>query len=107
LLIKVDAKIVGKTNFLFRIIKNDIYIESEYKHNVIITSPVRFIDLFHEIFIGVFSIIISIIMGILLDTNTLIIRVIKTPIPVVIGFFAQYLFMPMVKKKINDLKYKI
>jgi hypothetical protein len=96
LLIKVDSKIVGKTNFIFQVIKNEVYIEAEYKHNVIITSPDRFIDLFQQIFIGVFSIIISIIMGILLDTNTLV-RVIKTPIPVVIGFIAQYLFMPMVK----------
>jgi hypothetical protein len=65
------------------------------EHRVIVTRPERFIDTFQVIYIVVFSILISVIMGILLDVDTLV-KIIKMPFPVFIGFISQYLFMPLV-----------
>jgi hypothetical protein len=64
-------------------------------HKVIISSPDRIIDKIQMIYVIFFSIVIAIIMGILIDLVTLF-KIIKMPIAVLIGFIAQYLFMPLV-----------
>lgn len=98
-LIRLKPKLVGIKNLEIE------YTESEnensslrlkFIHRVIITRPERFIDSFQMSYIVVFSVLISVIMGILLDMNTLI-KIIKMPLPVLIGFISQYFFMPMVK----------
>lgn len=72
-------------------------IRFKINHRIVITRPERFIDTFQMGYIVVFSILISVIMGILLDLNTLI-KIIKMPFAVLIGFISQYFFMPMVSK---------
>lgn len=66
-------------------------------HKIVVTRPERFIDKFQLVYIVLFSTIIAIVMGILLDTDTLI-KIIKMPLPVLIGFISQYLFMPLVRE---------
>ena len=93
--ILIDSIIVGKGYILMKF-GNDSLIS----HDVIITSPERIIDFVHQYFIIVFQTIISIFMGVLLDVET-IIKIIKMPIPVLIGFITQYLGMPLVGTYFN------
>ena len=61
--------------------------------NVLVTQPKRLIDTIFYIIIPFMVITISVIMGILLDT-TVIKGIILKPIPVIVGFVAQYGMMP-------------
>jgi hypothetical protein len=66
------------------------------KHDIIISSPQRILDKIHMIYVIIFQTIVSVFMGLLLDVKA-IVKIIKMPIPVVIGFVSQYIFMPLVK----------
>jgi hypothetical protein len=65
------------------------------KHDIIISSPQRILDKIHMIYVIIFQTIVSVFMGLLLDVKA-IVKIIKMPIPVVIGFVSQYIFMPLV-----------
>jgi hypothetical protein len=93
--ILIDSIIVGKGYILMKF-GNDSLI-----YDVIITSPERIIDFVQQYFIIVFQTIISIFMGVLLDVET-IIKIIKMPKPVLIGFITQYFGMPLVGTYFND-----
>lgn len=69
-----------KTNYLF--------------HTIIVTTPERLVDKIQLVYVVFFSCVMSIIMGILLDTDSLI-KIIKMPIAVIIGFLSQYVLMPL------------
>ena len=88
--ILIDAIIVGKENISIKQGNNTIN-----THAVIITSPQRVIDLVHQFYIIIFQTIISAFMGLLLDVKT-IVKIIKMPIPVLVGISTQYLGMPLV-----------
>lgn len=104
-LIRVRAKLVGIRNleieYLDQTSSKNVQDSRVVKleHRVIVTRPDRFIDTFQVVYIVIFSILISVIMGILLDVSTLI-KIIKMPIPVLIGFISQYLVMPLVSFQI-------
>jgi hypothetical protein len=87
--IHVYPELVGRANLLLTVANNT------FKYGIIISSPQRFIDIFQQIVIITFSVLISTIMGILLDTTSLL-KIIKMPIAVIIGFVSQYCFMPLV-----------
>jgi hypothetical protein len=70
------------------------YNNKSYEHNIIITSPNRFVDKLFQGYIIFVQLTVAIIMGILLDFNTLI-KIVKMPLPVFIGFISQYAFMPL------------
>ena len=63
--------------------------------SILITQPERLIDFIHRIFIIIFQTVISTSMGILIDVKT-ILKIIKLPKPVLIGFLTQYTCMPLV-----------
>jgi hypothetical protein len=66
------------------------------KHDIIISSPQRLLDKIHMIYVIIFQTIVSVFMGLLLDVQA-IIKIIKMPVPVLVGFVSQYLFMPLVR----------
>ena len=87
--IKLDANIIGKA-------KLEISVkEQKYEQNVIIVQPMRLIDILFTIYAWAFALLISLLMGLILDINTLI-KIIKIPIPVGIGLSCQYMIMPLV-----------
>ena len=88
--ILIDPIIVGKGTI---VIKNQENIIQNY--SVIVTSPQRKIDIFFQYYVIFFQAIISIFMGLLLDVKTLL-KIIKMPIPVLIGILTQYVGMPLV-----------
>lgn len=98
--VRVRAKLVGTEYLEFEYFDSEKSTRVMQTHTVIVTRPERFIDDFQMVYIVVFSIFISVIMGILLDVDTLI-KIIKMPFPVLIGFVSQYLFMPMVIFRLN------
>ena len=65
------------------------------KHDIIISSPQRLLDTIHMVYVIIFQTIVSIFMGLLLELKSLI-KIIKMPIPVLVGFVSQYVFMPLV-----------
>ena len=65
------------------------------KHEIIISSPQRLLDKIHMVYVIIFQTIVSIFMGLLIDVTT-IVKIIKMPLPVVIGFVSQYILMPLV-----------
>jgi hypothetical protein len=67
----------------------------KFNYTIIVVQPKRVIDLVFDIYVWTFSLIISTLMGILIDRDALK-AIIKMPIPVIIGFVCQYLCMPLV-----------
>ena len=84
----LEPILVGKTG-----IKFDLNTVS-YVHTVVVTQPKRFIDLFQQIYTVIFSLSTALIMGVLLDLSKLK-KILVMPLPVIIGFISQYLFMPL------------
>jgi hypothetical protein len=89
--------IVGRDSLL---IKSD---HIEYRHWVVIMSPDRFVDKVYYVYMFVFQILMSVLMGILL-TPAIMLKIIKTPLPVFVGITAQYMFMPLVSIFVRLLK---
>ena len=55
----------------------------------------RLVDLIFDVYVWIFATFISMLMGILIDKDS-IIKIIKMPVPVLVGFFTQYICMPLV-----------
>jgi hypothetical protein len=89
--IKFDANIIGKAKLEISVKDN----KEKYEQDVLIMQPMRLIDIFFTIYVWGFAILISLLMGLMLDVHTLI-KIIKIPIPVGIGLSCQYLIMPLV-----------
>ena len=96
ILVVLDPKIVGKAHVNFKYSSDKADEKSTlFQLEVIVLRPNRFIDKFQDVYIIFFSVAIAICMGILLDPDALI-KIIKMPVSVAIGFISQYLFMPLV-----------
>ena len=98
-LVKISPQLIGYTNLIISLKnENKSYLAKIY---LVVKDGQRLID---KIFLGYVwtgSIVIVFIMGLLLDKETLK-KVITMPTPVIIGFFCQYLIMPLVRKiKLN------
>ena len=78
-IIHLDPLVVGKTSLQFILGDNVL----AYKH-VIIPKPYRFLDIFYEAYVIVFSLLIAFLMGIMLNWEV-IKKIIKVPLPVAIG----------------------
>lgn len=72
-----------------------VLIKSNISHYVVISEPRRIIDIIFDVYIKVFQVSISLLMGILLDTSALY-KLVKIPIPIAVGFISQYLIMPLI-----------
>ncbi|CAF0933343.1 unnamed protein product [Brachionus calyciflorus] len=70
--------------------------------NITIIQPRRIIDIIFDIAIYSFGFIISLLMGILLDKEC-IVKLFKMPKPMFIGFFCQYIIMPMLAFSICNI----
>ncbi len=90
-LIHIDALLIGKASVELSCVSSNCSTDSR---NVIIKAPERLIDKFLQVYIVCFSMSVSLLMGIMLDLQV-IKRIIKIPIPVLIGFCSQYIFMPL------------
>ncbi len=90
-LIHLDPLMIGKASIELTCVSANCPIISR---DVIIRAPQRFIDKFLQVYIVCFSMAISLLMGVMLDLQV-IKRIIKMPVPVVIGFCSQYIFMPL------------
>lgn len=88
-LLVIKSIIVGKDTLHVQ------YEQYSIDHTVIVTQPRRVIDKIHRVYLSIFQTVISTIMGILIDFEALK-KIIKMPIPVIIGFCAQYGCMPLV-----------
>lgn len=86
----LEPMLVGKVE-----IKFDLNGRSDSDvHAVVVTQPKRFIDLFQQIYTVIFSLSTALLMGLLLDISKLK-KILVMPLPVIIGFISQYLFMPL------------
>lgn len=103
-LLDIKPKLVGRALLEFEYLIDNSSIVATKIHNIVIKSPKRFIDIFQLAYISFVSVLVSVIMGILLDLDSLI-QIIKMPIPVLIGFLAQYLFMPLVRILVFQIIY--
>jgi hypothetical protein len=96
----IDAIVVGKGNIT---ISSQSYgnNESLHMHTILVAGPNRFIDQFYKVYVAVFQVLMSIFMGLLIDLK-IIFKMIRIPIPVLIGLVCQYGCMPLViQKKIS------
>jgi hypothetical protein len=90
----IDANLVGKQSLevvYFKYVKNHQnqieLVETIANHTVIVTTPSTVLDLIMQIYGIAFGVTVSTFMGILLDIKT-ILKIVKTPVPVVIGTLA-------------------
>lgn len=101
-LVYVKPSLVGINQVEFIIYHNDttslapptIITTATYIHRLVVTAPERLIDKIMLVYVAFFSCVMSIIMGVLLDTDALI-KIIRMPIAVCIGFISQYVIMPL------------
>jgi len=89
----IEPKLVAKVTLTI----NDTQSNEVHVHQVYIVQPNRVIDKVHQVYIIVFQSIISVVMGLLIDVKALV-KIVKMPVPVLVGFFSQYLCMPLVRK---------
>jgi hypothetical protein len=75
----IDTNLIGRGVFT---LNHDL--ENLFGHNVTITSPNRFIDKFHTVYVIVNQVIISIMMGLLVDLDA-VQHIFKLPIGLFIG----------------------
>ena len=65
---------------------------------IIIAEPSRFIDKFFLVYVRLFSVVLSFVMGLLLEKRQLT-EIAMKPIAPLIGFFCQFGLMPLVKSE--------
>lgn len=101
----MKGEMIGVTNLTFHVnvFYNDDSITSQSQFlNVLVSTPKRRIDTIFFITIPFMVTGISILMGILLDTS-IIISIFKKPVPLLVGFIAQYGLMPFLAIAIAKL----
>ena len=76
----------------------------QVKHLVVITEPRRIIDLIFDVYIWVFQVVVSILMGCLLDWEILL-NILKIPYPVLIGLCSQFILMPLLAFSISFISF--
>lgn len=79
---------------LILFLEDERLIQQNATINVLVTQPKRLIDSIFYIILPFLVVIVSVLMGILMETAVLI-KILKNPKPVIIGFCAQYLLMPV------------
>ncbi|CAF0971935.1 unnamed protein product [Adineta ricciae] len=101
----MKGEMIGVTNLTFHV---DVFYDDDSiaSHsqvlNLLVSTPKRRIDTIFFITIPFMVTGISILMGILLDTNT-ILNILKKPVPLLVGFVAQYGLMPFLAMAIAKL----
>lgn len=88
--LEIQSVLIGKAELVFNLTNQTIS-----SFHITITQPRRVIDIIFDIMIYSFGLIISLLMGILLDKKC-ILNIFKIPRAMLIGFFCQYLLMPLV-----------
>ena len=92
-LIQVNPILIGYTSLsISALSENKSFFAKQY---LVVKEPQRLIDKILLIYILMMAVMISLLMGLLLDLESLK-KLIKIPIPVAIGFACQYLIMPLV-----------
>lgn len=90
--IKIKPGLIGAADLVF--VRNFTNKEIA-RWSLIINQPKRIVDRIFDIWIWVFGTLVSALMGILIDRESLL-KIIRMPKAVIIGFSCQYLFMPLV-----------
>lgn len=91
---KIKPGLIGAADLVF--IRNSTNKEIA-RWSIIINQPKRIVDRIFDVWIWVFGTLISLLMGVLIDRESLL-KIIRMPKAVIIGFCCQYLFMPLVIK---------
>lgn len=97
--INIYARLFGKARLLPLLDGHQIFLTTKNQTKstlMVMLQPDRFVDKLLTIWVYIFQTIMSLIMGILIDPNT-IVKIIKMPVAVVFGVACQYLMMPLVK----------
>lgn len=92
--IKIKPALIGASDLVF--FRNSTNKEVA-RWSIVIFQPKRVVDKIFDIWIWVFGTLISLLMGVLIDRESLL-KIIRMPKAVIIGFCCQYLFMPLVIK---------
>jgi hypothetical protein len=90
--IEITPQLIGDADILIKHKETSIDMAAR---NFVVVKPRRLIDMIFDVWIYVFGTFISLIMGILLDRASLV-KIIKMPKAIGIGFCCQYLMMPLV-----------
>ncbi|CAF1412207.1 unnamed protein product [Adineta steineri] len=101
----INGNTMGLTNLTFRLdvfYDDDTSITHSQILNILISQPKRRIDTIFYIIMPIIVTVISIIMGVLLETEV-IKSILKKPTPVLVGFVAQYGLMPFLAIAIAKL----
>jgi hypothetical protein len=96
----VQAIVIGKGELTLSLAHEGHQNKTNQTHTIIVTGPDRFIDQFYKIYVAVFQVLMSIFMGLLIDLK-IIFKIVKIPIPVVIGLICQYGAMPLVSTSVT------
>ena len=98
--IKIKPGLIGASDLVF--IRNSTNKEIA-RWSIIINQPKRIVDRIFDVWIWVFGTLISLLMGVLIDRESLL-KIIRMPKAVIIGFCCQYLFMPLVIKISKNIR---
>jgi hypothetical protein len=91
-IVKLESVVIGNGSLIIYSRNNSVRL---FEQSVIVASPRRVVDILLDVYGFAFGVTISILMGILVDRSSLM-KIIKMPKPIAIGFLCQYLLMPLV-----------
>jgi predicted permease len=103
--IRLNSVLVGNSSL--SVFFNDYNVKEEdwpmmLEHVLIATAPRRPVDIFFDAWTWSFGAIISLLMGILLDGQALL-KIVKMPKAIAIGFCCQYILMPLMAFAIANI----
>lgn len=90
--VKIEAILIGKASL--QIFEKEKMILLTHT-DIVVTQPQRIIDIVFIIWVWTFGVLISLLMGVLLDKDALV-KIVKMPKAIMIGFSCQYIIMPLV-----------
>jgi hypothetical protein len=90
--IEIDSGLIGGAEIL---VKQKSTSEELARSKYVVVEPKRIIDIIFDVWLYAFGVFISLLMGVLLNRDSLL-KIIKMPKAIAIGFCCQYMMMPVV-----------
>lgn len=93
--VKIRQNIIGQASVILQGQNSENANQTFTFDNYVVTTPRRIIDKIFDVWVWIFQMCVSFLMGVLIDRHS-IVKIIKMPKAIFVGFFCQYLIMPMV-----------
>lgn len=92
--VRIEPGLIGGADLVFK--RNNVTDNVLAAYELVVNQPKRVVDRIFDVWIWIFGTLVSLLMGVLIDRESLL-KIIKMPKAVILGFCCQYMFMPLVR----------